>query len=164
MVECRLDCENCRHLTVVCLHDTGPWPVISHLTKMIRMMVLLLLLLLVMVMMMMIMIVMIVVLMVMMMTTTTTTPVIKRTACISQHMGREYAADGAVYHPHVSPAALQGSRALHAGLCRHVRADDAAAVAGRRAWSRGVHAQSDDAAFHLVGQGEEELRFEGVLW
>ena len=24
MVECRLDCENCRHLTVVGLHDTGP--------------------------------------------------------------------------------------------------------------------------------------------
>ena len=24
MVEWRLDCENCRHLTVVCLHDTGP--------------------------------------------------------------------------------------------------------------------------------------------
>ena len=21
----RLDCENCRHLTVVCLYDTGPW-------------------------------------------------------------------------------------------------------------------------------------------
>ena len=26
MVEWRLDCENCRHLTVVGLHDTGPWP------------------------------------------------------------------------------------------------------------------------------------------
>ena len=25
MVEWRLDCENCRHLTVVGLHDTGPW-------------------------------------------------------------------------------------------------------------------------------------------
>ena len=25
MVEWRLDCENCRHLTVVSLHDTGPW-------------------------------------------------------------------------------------------------------------------------------------------
>ena len=25
MVECRLDSENCRHLTVVGLHDTGPW-------------------------------------------------------------------------------------------------------------------------------------------
>ena len=25
MVEWRLDCENCRHLTVVVLHDTGPW-------------------------------------------------------------------------------------------------------------------------------------------
>ena len=24
MVEWRLDCENCRHLTVVGLHDTGP--------------------------------------------------------------------------------------------------------------------------------------------
>ena len=29
-VECRwwnVDCENCRHLTVVGLHDTGPWTV-----------------------------------------------------------------------------------------------------------------------------------------
>ena len=26
MVEWRLDCENCRHLTVVGLLDTGPWP------------------------------------------------------------------------------------------------------------------------------------------
>ena len=25
IVEWRLDCENCRHLTVVGLHDTGPW-------------------------------------------------------------------------------------------------------------------------------------------
>ena len=25
MVEWRLDCENCSHLTVVGLHDTGPW-------------------------------------------------------------------------------------------------------------------------------------------
>ena len=25
MVEWRLDCEDCRHLTVVGLHDTGPW-------------------------------------------------------------------------------------------------------------------------------------------
>ena len=25
MVEWRLDCENCRHLTVVGLHDTDPW-------------------------------------------------------------------------------------------------------------------------------------------
>ena len=25
MVECRLDCEKCRYLTVVGLHDTGPW-------------------------------------------------------------------------------------------------------------------------------------------
>ena len=25
MVECRLDCEDCRHLTVVSLHDTSPW-------------------------------------------------------------------------------------------------------------------------------------------
>ena len=25
MVEWRLDCESCRHLTVVGLHDTGPW-------------------------------------------------------------------------------------------------------------------------------------------
>ena len=25
MVEWRLDCENCRHLTVVGFHDTGPW-------------------------------------------------------------------------------------------------------------------------------------------
>ena len=25
MVDRRLDCENCRHLTVVGLHDTGPW-------------------------------------------------------------------------------------------------------------------------------------------
>ena len=25
MVEWRLDCENCHHLTVVVLHDTGPW-------------------------------------------------------------------------------------------------------------------------------------------
>ena len=25
MVEWRLDCENCRHLTVVGLHDAGPW-------------------------------------------------------------------------------------------------------------------------------------------
>ena len=25
MVEWRLDCENCRHLTVVGLHDTSPW-------------------------------------------------------------------------------------------------------------------------------------------
>ena len=29
MVEWRLDCENCRHLTVVDLHDTGPW---THLS------------------------------------------------------------------------------------------------------------------------------------
>ena len=25
MVDWRLDCENCRHLTIVSLHDTGPW-------------------------------------------------------------------------------------------------------------------------------------------
>ena len=25
MVEWRLDCEDCPHLTVVGLHDTGPW-------------------------------------------------------------------------------------------------------------------------------------------
>ena len=25
MVEWRLDCENCRHLTIIGLHDTGPW-------------------------------------------------------------------------------------------------------------------------------------------
>ena len=25
MVDWRLDCENCHHLTVISLHDTGPW-------------------------------------------------------------------------------------------------------------------------------------------
>ena len=31
MVEWRLDCENCRHSTVVGLHDTGPWqPSLSY--------------------------------------------------------------------------------------------------------------------------------------
>ena len=30
MVEWRLDCENCRHLTVAGLHDTGPWT--SHVS------------------------------------------------------------------------------------------------------------------------------------
>ena len=29
MVEWRLDCEDCRHLTVVDLHDTGPWSTIN---------------------------------------------------------------------------------------------------------------------------------------
>ena len=29
MVEWRLDCEDCRHLTVVGLHDTGPWAVFN---------------------------------------------------------------------------------------------------------------------------------------
>ena len=29
MMEWRLDCENCRHLTVVGLHDTGPWTALS---------------------------------------------------------------------------------------------------------------------------------------
>ena len=39
MVECRLDCEDCRHLMIVSLHDTGPrlgdvtecegWPVVG---------------------------------------------------------------------------------------------------------------------------------------
>ena len=30
MVEWRLDCENCRHLTVAGLHDTGPWARMHH--------------------------------------------------------------------------------------------------------------------------------------
>ena len=33
MVEWRLDCENCRHLTVVGLHDTGPRRFTRHTTK-----------------------------------------------------------------------------------------------------------------------------------
>ena len=33
MVKWRLDCEKCRHLTVVGLHDTGPWPADTSVRK-----------------------------------------------------------------------------------------------------------------------------------
>ena len=33
MVEWLLDCENCRHLTIVGLHDTGPWTHLPQVTQ-----------------------------------------------------------------------------------------------------------------------------------